>query len=66
MEIHPLKMWLLNHGLSQREFSQRSGVHEVKLSEFLKWKKTPSLETAIKIVKATNNELKIESLVRSA
>ena len=55
--IHPLKRWLFEHGLTQAEFSELSGVSQGYLTELLSWRKRPSLDITDAISKATGGEV---------
>jgi hypothetical protein len=55
--IHPLKRWLFEHGLTQAEFSERSGVSQGYLTELLSWRKRPSLDITDAISRATGGEV---------
>jgi transcriptional regulator with XRE-family HTH domain len=66
MKAHPLKIWLLERGITQRKFSKEIGLSQASLSSILMWHKTPSLKTVYKIIKATNNDLNIESFIKAA
>lgn len=52
-KIHPLRIWLLSHKMSQRALSQITGVHEVVLSRLINGKGNPDLNTLSTIYMAT-------------
>jgi transcriptional regulator with XRE-family HTH domain len=66
MKVHPLKIWLIEKGITQRKFSEEVGITQAALSSILMWRTEPTLQTAYKIIRATNNELEIESFLKTA
>jgi transcriptional regulator with XRE-family HTH domain len=59
MRLHPLKRYLLDEGISQAEFSRKSGVHRVTISTVLAGRRNRfSAEDAMAIEAATGASVK--------
>lgn len=63
LQIHPLKIWLLENNMTQRTFSQITGLHEVLLSKILRGKHEPDLETIRKIYKGTSHKIDLNAFL---
>lgn len=56
MKIHPLKIYLLQNKIKQKEFSQLSGIPQITIHRIINYKNKgfPRKETIEKIHKLTN------------
>jgi len=57
--MEKLKQYLDKRGLTQKEFSKRSGVSESMLTRIMQGR-TPKLDALMKIRKATNGQVRPE------
>lgn len=62
--IHPLRLWMMENEISQRAFSQKTGISCVSLSKITNWKSEPKLRTIEKIRRATDFALETEDFVK--
>jgi len=58
-----LNEWIEKEGMSKKEFADAIGIRTPSLSSITVQGTRPSLLTAIKIVKFTNNEVNYEDLI---
>jgi transcriptional regulator with XRE-family HTH domain len=61
---HPLRIYLKEKNISQRKFAADLGISTGALSNYLARRCSISLETALRIVKLTEGEVSLHSLVR--
>ena len=60
-----LKTWLKKNGETFRSFGKKIGVDHTSLFKYTTGERTPRLNVALKIQKATNNEVKCSDLASS-
>ena len=56
--IHPLSLWLFLHDETAKEFAERSRVSRVSLSLLMNGHTQPTLQTIMRIRKATGGDVK--------
>ena len=64
-ELHPLKQWLSDQGLSQGKFARRVRVTDGRLSQILHGE-SPSMKLAARIKAATKGEITADDLMEAA
>lgn len=55
--IHPLRVWIIEHGETQESFANRAGIASQNLSDILRWGRDPTLPTIRKLIAATGGEI---------
>jgi transcriptional regulator with XRE-family HTH domain len=58
-----LKAWLNKEGLSKTEFAKKVGITRHALYLYLKGKRQPRLDIALRIEEATNGEVTVKDLI---
>lgn len=60
--MNPLSNYLKKHKITQMKFAELAGVSQTTISMYCAGKVSPNLNSALKIIKASNNELSITDL----
>ena len=55
--LHPLRLWLANHGKTLKEFAVENGISQSYLSEVITQSKRPSLDFIDRIKEATQGAI---------
>lgn len=65
MQGHPLKVWIEKH-TSQAKFAREVEISESHLSDILGRKKSPSLDLAARMSKATGRAVSVDRIAAAA
>ena len=57
---HPMKLWRTHHGISLEKMAMETGISSSSLSRIERYKQTPLIGAAQKIIKFSKNALKPE------
>ncbi len=63
MTIHPLKIYLLQNKMKQKEFAQLSGIPLITIHRIVNYKSFPRRELAKKIEFLTNKQVTVMDLL---
>jgi transcriptional regulator with XRE-family HTH domain len=66
MSVHPFKQWRLASGKTLADVSAATGAHTGQLSDIERWRKRPSLKLAVRLSRATDGAVPVETFAEAA